>query len=107
MPNFLLTQIGAVKAYMTHPLRKVVVVFKTHFDLGFTDLPDRVMQLYTGQMFNAVREVMEATADEPEGLRYNWTLPAWPLRFLLHDPSVPEETRQAARKLVEEGRLNW
>jgi hypothetical protein len=65
------------------------------------------MQLYTGQMFNAVREVMEATANEPEGLRYNWTLPAWPLRFLLHDPSVPEETRQAARKLVEEGRLNW
>jgi hypothetical protein len=89
------------------PLRKIVVVFKTHFDLGFTDLPDRVMQLYTGKMFGAVREVMEATAGEPEGLRYSWTLPAWPLRFLLHDESVPEETRLAARKLVEEGRLNW
>ncbi|MEO8285053.1 MAG: DUF5054 domain-containing protein [Chloroflexota bacterium] len=92
---------------MPVPLRKVVVVFKTHFDLGFTDLPDRVMQLYTGKMFSAVREVMDATADEPEGLRYSWTLPAWPLRFFLHDPSVPEETRAAARKLVEEGRLNW
>jgi alpha-mannosidase len=92
---------------MPYPLRKVVVVFKTHFDLGFTDLPDRVMQLYTGKMFNAVREVMDATANEPPGLRYSWTLPAWPLRFLLHDPSVPEESRQAARKLVEEGRLNW
>ncbi len=92
---------------MPNSLRKVIVVFKTHFDLGFTDLPDRVMQLYTGRMFNAVREVMDATANEPAGLRYNWTLPAWPLRFLLHDPSVPAETRQAARKLVEEGRLNW
>jgi alpha-mannosidase len=92
---------------MPHPLRKVVVVFKTHFDLGFTDLPDRVMQLYTGKMFSAVREVMDATANEPPGPRYSWTLPAWPLRFLLHDPSVPEESRQAARKLVEEGRLNW
>jgi alpha-mannosidase len=92
---------------MPNSLRKVIVVFKTHFDLGFTDLPDRVMQLYTGKMFNAVREVIDATASEPEGLRYSWTLPAWPLRFLLHDPSVPQETRQAARKLVEEGRLNW
>ncbi|HEX9987390.1 MAG TPA: glycoside hydrolase family 38 C-terminal domain-containing protein [Chloroflexia bacterium] len=88
-------------------LRRVVVVFKTHFDLGFTDLPDRVMSLYTGQMFDAVREVMEATAGEPEGLRYNWTLPSWPLKQLLHDPALPQERRDAARKLVEAGRLHW
>jgi alpha-mannosidase len=88
-------------------LRRVVVVFKTHFDLGFTDLPDRVMSLYTGQMFDAVREVMEATAGEPVGLRYNWTLPSWPLKQLLYDPAVPQETRDAARKLVEAGRLHW
>lgn len=89
------------------PLRKVVVVFKTHFDLGFTGLPHEVMQQYTGPMFAAVRAVMLATEREPEHLRYNWTLPAWPLKFLLHDPSVPAETRQQARKLVEQGRLNW
>ncbi|MDQ5824537.1 MAG: DUF5054 domain-containing protein, partial [Chloroflexota bacterium] len=89
------------------PLRKVVVVFKTHFDLGFTGLPHEVMQQYTGPMFAAVRAVMLATEHEPEHLRYNWTLPAWPLKFLLHDPSVPAETRRQARELVEQGRLNW
>ncbi len=88
-------------------LRKVVVVFKTHFDLGFTGLPDEVMRAYTGPMFEAVRKTMDATANEPPNLRYRWTLPAWPLRFLLNDPSVPLETRQAAHKLVEKGRLNW
>ncbi len=89
------------------PLRKVVVVFKTHFDLGFTGLPHEVMQQYTGPMFAAVRAVMLATEREPEHLRYNWTLPAWPLKFLLHDPSVPADTRRQARELVEQGRLNW
>ncbi|HYP41887.1 MAG TPA: glycoside hydrolase family 38 C-terminal domain-containing protein [Chloroflexia bacterium] len=88
-------------------LRRVVVVFKTHFDLGFTDLPDRVMSLYTGPMFDAVREVMAATAGEPEGLRYNWTLPSWPLKQLLHDPALPQEAQDAARRLVEAGRLHW
>jgi alpha-mannosidase len=88
-------------------LRKVVVVFKTHFDLGFTGLPDEVMRTYTGPMFEAVRKTMEATANESPNLRYCWTLPAWPLRFLLHDPSVPQETRQEARRLVQEGRLHW
>ena len=88
-------------------LRKVVVVFKTHFDLGFTGLPGEVMRQYTGPMFDAVRRVMAATENEPEGLRYSWTLPAWPLRFLLSDPSVSEESREAARQLVGEGRLHW
>jgi alpha-mannosidase len=88
-------------------LRKVVVVFKTHFDLGFTGLPDEVMRQYTGPMFDAVRRVMVATENEPENVRYSWTLPAWPLRFLLSDPSVSEESREAARRLVEEGRLHW
>jgi hypothetical protein len=89
------------------PLRRVVVVFKTHFDLGFTDLPDRVMALYSGPMFEAVGRVMEATASEPPNLRYTWTLPAWPLKHFLHDPASPESTRRAARELVKEGRLAW
>src|SRR5437016_3596457 len=85
----------------------VVVGFKTHFDLGFTDLPKRVMALYTGPMFDAVRDVMEATATQPPNLQYKWTLPAWPLRYLLHSQTVPEDTRMAARELVEDGRLLW
>lgn len=88
-------------------LRKIVVVFKTHFDLGFTGLPAEVMSQYTGSMFEAVQRTMQTTAVEPGHLRYNWTLPAWPLKFLLHDPSVPVETRLAARKLVESGQLMW
>ncbi len=88
-------------------LRKVVAVFKTHFDLGFTDLPHRVMALYTGPMFDAVMGVMQATEDEPPNLQYKWTLPAWPLRYLLHNSSVPENTRASAHVLVETGRLSW
>ena len=89
------------------PLRKVVVVFKTHFDLGFTDLPDRVMEQYTGPMFRAVMDVMDATASEPPDLRYRWVLPAWPMKQFLQGPDVPAETRARARALVEEGRLRW
>ncbi len=89
------------------PLKTVVVVFKTHFDLGFTDLPDRVMAAYTGPMFEAVQAVMTATAHEAPGARYVWTLPAWPLRYLLDSPSVPPAHRAAADALVRAGRLTW
>src|SRR5437016_177911 len=77
-------------------LRKVVVVFKTHFDLCFTGLPDEVMAQYTGPMFRAVKATIDATSGEPENLRYRWTLPAWPMNQFLHGPNTPEETRLAA-----------
>ena len=88
-------------------LKKVVVVFKTHFDLGFTDLPDRVMSLYTGPFFDGVRETVGATEAEPENLHYTWTLPSWPLKQLLDDPNLPPEAREAAHRLVSDGRLAW
>src|SRR5688500_15060682 len=88
-------------------LRKVVVIFKTHFDLGFTGLPHEVMAEYTGRMFSQVREVVTATTAKADGMAFNWTMPAWPLKQLLHDPSLPKETRTAARKLVEQGNLSW
>src|SRR5207253_10411369 len=58
-------------------------------------------------MFDAVMGVMQAPANEPYALQYKWVLPAWPMRFFLHDPSVPEDTRVAARELVQAGRLFW
>jgi alpha-mannosidase len=88
-------------------VRRVIVVFKTHFDLGFTDLPDAVMAAYTGPMFAAVREVMAATAAAGPGQSYRWTLPAWPLRYLLDSPTVDPASRRAADALVREGRLTW
>jgi hypothetical protein len=97
----------AAKPTHKPPLRKVVVVFKTHFDLGFTDLPQQVMASYTGPMFEAVRRVIQATSGGGRVPPYTWTLPAWPLKQLLHDPNLPEDTRRAAHELVEQGRLCW
>src|SRR5205814_142428 len=91
----------------SRPPRKVIVVFKTHFDLGFTGLPDEVMAQYTGQMFRAVKATIDATSGEPENLRYRWTLPAWPMKQFLHGPNTPQETRLASRQLVKDGLLRW
>jgi hypothetical protein len=58
-------------------------------------------------MFDAVRAVMATTEAEPPGARYTWTLPAWPLRYLLDSPTVSEASRAAADALVRAGRLTW
>ena len=39
-------------------LRKVIVVFKTHFDLGFTDLPDQFLK--DGNVGGSFAEYLQA-----------------------------------------------
>ena len=37
-------------------VKKVILVFKTHFDIGFTDLARNVIEQYAGDMLQHVLE---------------------------------------------------
>lgn len=59
-------------------IKKVILVFKTHFDIGFTKLSREILEDYAGEMLDRVVETCQATRDMGE-LAYVWTMPAWPL----------------------------
>ena len=59
-------------------IKKVILVIKTHFDIGFTKLSREILEDYAGEMLNRVVETCQATRDMGE-LAYVWTMPAWPL----------------------------
>lgn len=83
--------------------QKVILVFKTHFDIGFTDLAENVIQRYAGPMLENVIETCEGTADLGK-LAYVWTMPAWPLKIMLERSG---EKRDALERLVRSGRVAW
>lgn len=60
---------------------KIFLVFKTHFDIGFTQLSRDVIKQYSGQMLSEVIATCDATADMGK-LRYVWTMPSWPLGIM-------------------------
>jgi hypothetical protein len=43
----------------------VWVVFKTHFDLGYTDLPENVFARYRGEMMDKALKVIEKNTQLP------------------------------------------
>ena len=61
---------------------KIILVFKTHFDIGFTDLAQNVTHAYGSSMLREVIETCRAT-EHMGPLRYKWTMPAWPLRYII------------------------
>ena len=50
------------------------VVFKTHFDLGFTDLPENVFKRYREEMMDNALKVIENNATLPQEKRFAWTV---------------------------------
>ena len=91
---------------MSPALRTVFVVFKTHFDIGFTGLVEEVLSSVTDRMIPQAMEACRLSAELGPGHRYTWTLPAWPLSESLRRLEGTPRAEELAR-LVAEGRIAW
>ena len=69
-------------------LEEVIVVFKTHFDIGYTDFAESVVRKYGSSMIEGALENLDASMEMPPEERFVWTLPAWPMQQVL-DRSNP------------------
>ena len=53
-------------------IKKIIFVFKSHFDIGFTDLAENVIRNYSSGMLQQVIETCRSTEHMGQ-LRYVWT----------------------------------
>jgi hypothetical protein len=91
---------------MKAPLRTVYLVFKTHFDNGFTGLAEEVQADLAGKLIPRALEAVDASAGFGDGHRFSWTLPAWPLENALRRLGNTAAGRRLERAVVE-GRITW
>lgn len=57
--------------------KKIIAVFKTHFDYGYTDTAKNVLKRYCEEVLPNAIEVCEYSRAYGEELKYKWTLPAY------------------------------
>ncbi|WP_052487248.1 DUF5054 domain-containing protein [Gordoniibacillus kamchatkensis] len=86
-------------------LETIYIVFKTHVDLGFTDLARNVVEQYSGRMMDEVLAACELTQSGDPDQLFVWTLPAWMLRTCLD--SVPADKKRRLEALIRQGQLRW
>ena len=82
----------------------VWVVFKTHFDIGYTDLITNVLKRYRGEMMDNALAVMEKNRDLPASERFAWTVPGWPLKHILGPLQTPDR-RVRIEQAIRNGEL--
>ncbi len=85
-------------------IQKIILVFKTHFDIGFTDLSANVMEKCATTMLRDVIETCAATEGQGRQ-KFVWTLPAWPLVQMLRQ--CGDADRQILERLIVQDQIVW
>jgi alpha-mannosidase len=85
-------------------VKKIILVFKTHFDIGFTDLSSKVIDKYSDSMLKDVIATCKGTAHMGRQ-KYVWTMPSWPLKVITERCSAKLKVELDA--LIESGQIVW
>ncbi len=80
-------------------LKEVVVVFKTHFDIGYTDLVTNVLTRYRTTFLDDALKLIEDSRGLPPDQQFVWTVPGWPLHEMLWPGQTPERREKVLRAL--------
>ncbi|UKJ07954.1 glycoside hydrolase family 38 C-terminal domain-containing protein [Solitalea lacus] len=106
LPLLLKAQISAVdagKGSANNTVTDIVIAFKMHVDIGYTDWAEGVLQKYSGPMLEKTLDYIDQTASLPKQERFVWTIPAWPLQYMLDNCSPRNKVR--LEKAIKEQRI--
>jgi len=80
-------------------VEQIIVVFKTHFDIGYTDMASNIVTKYRTTMIDQALAVVDQNRDLPPAQQFAWTIPGWPMHKILED--WPGQTAERKRKIEE------
>lgn len=82
-------------------MKKIIVIFKTHLDIGFTDLSENITRCYMKEYIpNALRVAREMRGEKE---RFIWTTGSWLIQKYLEEG----EERELLEDAVRHGEIRW
>lgn len=66
------------------------LVFKSHFDIGYSALARDVINEYRTFMIDKAMDVIDRNTHKMKDEQFVWTIPGWPLKQMLWDKQTPE-----------------
>jgi alpha-mannosidase len=79
------------------PVKEIIVICKTHFDIGYTHRVKDIVQYYRTTMIDNALTIMEASKDLPKEQQFAWTAPGWVMSKVMED--WPGQSKQRREKL--------
>ena len=89
-------------------VEEIIVVVKTHFDIGYTHRAKEIVQYYRTKMVDDAMRIMDKSKELPPEQQFVWTAPGWVMHKVLEN--WPEQTPERRRRLdayVKAGRFQF
>ncbi len=87
-------------------VEQIIVVFKTHFDIGYTDMASNIVTKYRTTMIDQALAVVDQNRDLPAAQQFVWTIPGWPMHRVLEDwPGQTPERKRRIEEAFKQGRF--
>lgn len=86
-------------------ITKVHVVFKTHLDIGFTDLGEKVVRRYLNHFIPQAITLSETMREKYAENRYRWTTGSWLIYKYLEEADGPGRKRM--EDCIDAGGICW
>lgn len=85
----------------------VILAYKTHFDIGFTDYAANVVRKYQTTFIDNALNAIEESSSLPENEQFKWIVPGWPFAKMSEGWEGQTEERLARiEKAMEEDRIS-
>ena len=86
-------------------LRKIIVLFKTHLDVGFTDLAANVVDRYMTEYIPRALDIAQELNLPGQERRFVWTTGSWLIAEYLR--TAPAPRRAAMENAIRRGDVSW
>ena len=85
-------------------IEEVIVVYKTHFDIGYSALARDVIHEYRTEMVDRVLDAIEQNRHQAKEQQFVWTVSGWPMKQILWHGQAPDR-RQKIENAIRSGNL--
>ncbi len=81
-------------------VKEIILVFKTHFDNGYTDMSESVVNKYATSMMDEALATLDKSLNMPREKQFVWTMPSWPVTQILKrcSPAMKPKIEKAIRE---------
>jgi len=86
-------------------IKTIHLVFKTHLDIGFTDLASSTIDRYLNQFIPNAIKAADILRERDSGEKLVWTTGAWLIKMALC--SMSSEQVEALSKAIKRGDITW
>jgi len=85
-------------------VQNVIIVYKTHFDIGYSETVQQVVHDYRTSMCDKVLDAIDKNKNQPKEKQFVWTISGWPMKQILWEGQSPER-RKKIEQAIRDGNL--